>query len=94
MSRQTPKRTLQAGIAVTVIGAVVLIISGDIVPGMVIFNEPSGQALLGIISILTSAVRFMAIPLGCALIAAGLTMRYMRHLHDHPFARLDPDSER
>jgi hypothetical protein len=71
----------------------VLVISGDIIPSIVIFNEPSGQALLGIISILTSTIRFIAIPLGCALIAAGLIMRYMRYLHDHPFAHLDTEAE-
>ncbi|ODA90474.1 hypothetical protein ATY41_02300 [Leifsonia xyli subsp. xyli] len=84
MTQRTPKITLQAGIIVTAVGAVVLILSGDIVPNMVVFTEPSGQALLGIISILASTIRFIAIPLGCALIAAGLIMRYLRHLHDHP----------
>jgi hypothetical protein len=93
MIQRTPKHTLQAGIVITAVGAVVLIISGDIIPSMVIFNEPSGQALLGIISILTSTIRFIAVPLGCALIAAGLIMRYMRYLHDHPFAHLDTESE-
>jgi len=91
--QRTPRHTLQAGIVITTVGAVVLIISGDIIPSMVIFNEPSGQALLGIISILTSTIRFIAVPLGCALIAAGLIMRYMRYLHDHPFADLDTESE-
>jgi hypothetical protein len=94
MSQRTPKQTLQAGIIITAGGAVVLILSGDIIPNMVIFNEPSGQALLGIISIVASIIRFIAIPLGCALIAAGLIMRYMRHLHDHPFEHLDTKTER
>ncbi|UAJ80712.1 hypothetical protein IT072_06785 [Leifsonia sp. ZF2019] len=89
MSQHTPKRTLRSGIIITAVGAVVLILSGDIVPDMIIFNEPSGQALLGVISIVASTIRFVAIPFGCALIAAGLIMRYMRYLHDHPFANID-----
>jgi hypothetical protein len=66
-------------------GAVFTILSGDIIPNMVIFNEPSGQTLFGVISILLSTIRFIALPLGCTLIGAGLIMRYMRHLHDYPF---------
>jgi drug/metabolite transporter (DMT)-like permease len=92
MSQHTPTRTLWAGIIIAAAGVLMLALSGDLLPNLAFFTEPSGQALLGPISLLDSAIRFLALPLGCALIAAGLIMRYMRYLHEHPFTHLDPDS--
>jgi hypothetical protein len=91
MRQQTPTRTLWAGIIITAMGVLVLTVSGEFLPNLMFFTEPSGQALLGPISLLSSAIRFLALPLGCALIAAGLIMRYVRYLHESPFAQLDPD---
>ncbi|RDV45039.1 hypothetical protein DOE76_09930 [Leifsonia sp. ku-ls] len=59
----------------------ILVLTGDIIPNVVIFTEPSGQALLGLISVLVNAIRFVAVPLGCALIGAGLVMRHASSLH-------------
>lgn len=91
MTQQTPTRTLWAGIIITAIGVLGLTVSGDLLPNLALFTEPSGQALLGPISLLDNAIRFVALPLGCALIAAGVIMRYLRYLHERPFVDLDPD---
>ena len=81
MNRPSPRATLRAGVIITAVGAAILVLTGDIIPNMVVFTEPSGQALLGLISVLVNAIRFVAVPLGCALIAAGLVMRHAWSLH-------------
>jgi len=89
MTDRTPRATLRAGVIVTVVGVVVLVVTGEIIPNLAFFTEPSGQALLGVISLLLDGVRFVAVPLGCALIGAGLVMRYVWSLHREARARGD-----
>jgi hypothetical protein len=76
-----PRAALRAGVIITAAGAAVLVPATNIIPNLVLFAEPSGQAFLGLISVVLDAIRFLAIPLGCALIAAGLVMRYVWSLH-------------
>lgn len=91
MAQRTPTRTLWVGIVTTAVGLAALTVSGDLVPNVMVFTDPSGQAILGLISFVDNAVRFAALPLGCALIGAGLVMRYLRDLKEHATATLDPD---
>lgn len=81
MSVRPPIGTLRAGVVITAVGAGVLVLSGDIIPNMVLFTEPSGQTLLGLISVLLNTIRFIAVPLGCALVGAGLVIRHHWALH-------------
>ena len=86
-----PRAVLRVGIVITAAGAAILVMTGDIIPNVVIFTEPSGQALLGLVSVLVNTIRFVAVPLGCALIAAGLVIRHAWSLHreSHGSAGLD-----
>lgn len=76
-----PRATLRAGVIITAVGVVVLVLVSNVIPNLVLFTEPRGQALLGLISVLLDVIRFVAVPLGCALIAAGLVMRFAWMLH-------------
>ena len=85
-----PRATLRAGVIVTSVGAAVLVLTSNVIPNLLFFTEPRGQALLGLIDVLLDAIRFVAIPLGCALIGAGIVMRYARSLRAQAQAQNDP----
>lgn len=84
-----PRATLRAGVIVTCVGVAVLVLTSNVIPNLLFFTEPRGQALLGLINVLLDAIRFVAVPLGCALIGAGIVMRYAWSLHAQARAQND-----
>lgn len=79
MTGKMPERTLWTGIIVTAGGALLLLLGQDLL-GTVVTNEPSSLALLQVWGYASTTIRLIAVPLGSALIGAGLVMRYLRGL--------------
>lgn len=75
---RTPRRTLIAGVTVTGAATVLLVAAARIVPQIVFFNQPSGQALFRVVDTALDGLRLVALPLGVALIGAGLVMVFLR----------------
>lgn len=79
-----PNKCLMWGIITYVIGGVALIAIPWILAGVesgLNFNTVESSIYNGIIFPLSSIIRWGTFPLGSALIAASIIMKYLKHLH-------------